>query len=169
MEAARQVLGVWESGNLNSCSEWLELSRSLILCKLRWFICRSPSSNLFLLLLSSHHRRRGQGATERGSYDEPSLRAWQRLSQPLVLGGVRLITRLRQCHGVTRPRLNALPALSDKSHQTSLTHTPPLSALSVIAVFLSSCRCSIPPSFNQLALTRRKAVPVKTVKGGGDI
>lgn len=141
----------------------------------------SPSSDLFLLLLlllsfltTGRRRRRRRwevgGQFEWGSYDEPSLRSWQQLSQPLVLRGVQLITRLCQCHGVAGPpRLNALPALSDKSHQTSPTDTPPFPPLSVIAVFLSSRRCSIPRSLNQLALTRGKAVPVKTVKGEDDI
>lgn len=47
---------------------------------------------------------------------------------------------------------------------------PPFSTLSVIAISLSSCRCSVPRSLNQLALTRKEEVPVKTVwvgKGWG--
>lgn len=168
-----RVLRLWESSN--------GASEAWFFHKLRWFIWlplfRSLPSSSSSTAPFSHNRTKkkkeevgGGGQFEWGSYDEPSLRSWQQLSQPLVLRGVQLITRLCQCHGVAGPpRLNALPALSDKSHQTSPTDTPPFPPLSVIAVFLSSRRCSIPRSLNQLALTRGKAVPVKTVKGEDDI
>ena len=158
-----------------SDSSWAE---AWFFHKLRWFIWLSLFRSLlfFCSLFSQQDEDEEEGGGRRrrtrwgAVYDEPSLRSWQQLSQPLVLRRVQLITRLCQCHGVTAPpRLNALPALSDKSHQTSLTDTPPFPPLSVIAVFLSSRRCSIPRSLNQLALTRRKAVPVKTVKGEDDI
>lgn len=53
-----------------------------------------------------------------------------------------------------------------KHHQTDTPFSPPLS---IIAVFLSSRRCPIPQSLNQLVLTRGEAVAVKTVKGEDDI
>lgn len=98
-----QVVGVMNrlgTGNRASSSERFQLSRSLIFCKLRWFIWlplfRSVSSSL---TTGQRVRQRRVGAVEWGSYDEPSLGSWQQLSQPLVLRGVQLIARLRHCHG----------------------------------------------------------------------